>query len=69
MSFAIITNFHFPCLAHTKTIVIIRNQILRTAAQGISQICDFIQAVRRFQELTRILKKNERRKTTLYISA
>ena len=28
MSFAIITNFHFPCLAHTKIIVIIRNQIL-----------------------------------------
>ena len=28
MSFAIIANFNFPCLAHTKTIVIIRNQIL-----------------------------------------
>ena len=28
MSFAIITNFHFPWLAHTKTIAIIRNQIL-----------------------------------------
>ena len=62
MSFAIITNFHFPCLAHTKTIVIIRNQILRTAAQGISQMCDFIQAVRKFQELTRILKKNWKKK-------
>ena len=70
MSFAIITNFHFPCLAHTKTIVIIRNQILRTAAQGVSQMCDFIQAGRKFQELTRILKKKtERRKTTLCISA
>ena len=57
MSFAIITNFHFPCLAHTKTIVIIRNQILRTAVQGISQMYDFIQAVRKLQELTTILKK------------
>ena len=58
MSFAIITNFHFPCLAYTQTIVIIRNQILRTAVQGISQLCDFIRAVRKLQELTTILKKN-----------
>ena len=67
MSFAIITNFHFPCLAHTKTIVIIRNQILWTAAQGISQMCDFIQAVRKFQELTRILKKKLKEEKLLYI--
>ena len=50
MSFAIITNFHFPCLAHTKAIVIIRNQILRTAVQGISQMCDFIRAVRKLHQ-------------------
>ena len=67
MSFAIITNFHFPCLAHTKAIVIIRNQILRIAVQGISQMCDFIQAVRKFQELTRILKKKLKEEKLLYI--
>ena len=33
-------------------------------------MCNFIQAVRNFQELTRVLqKKTERRKTTLYIFA
>ena len=67
MSFAIITNFHFPCSAHTKAIVIIRNQILRTAVQGISQMCDFIRAVRKLQELTTVLKKKTERRKLLYI--
>ena len=74
MTFAIITNFNIHCLAHTKTIVIIRNQILlllchlKDCSSGYKSGVWFIQAVRKFQELTRILKKKKlKEEKLLYI--
>ena len=77
MTFAIITNFNIPCLAHTKTIVIIRNQILLLLCHLKDCSSGYKSGVWFYPSCKEVLrtyynsqeKKTERRRTTLHIFA